>query len=143
MRTEKAATETEQEIKIIMKLDLEDSSSSSPAYAKAARRNLHANGGAAAARMRVRQELYEPTLPIPPYPLPPAWPDEMRAMMTLWIARERRVFEMEMRELDQPVPLTPESSDLRISRLPEPVRIYPDYFLALRIQTSGPISVLV
>ncbi|KAG1761069.1 hypothetical protein EDD22DRAFT_848060 [Suillus occidentalis] len=43
----------------------------------------------------------------------------------------------------QPVPLTPESSDLRISRLPEPVRIYPDYFPALRIQTSGPISVLV
>ncbi|KAG1767649.1 hypothetical protein EDD22DRAFT_844425 [Suillus occidentalis] len=43
----------------------------------------------------------------------------------------------------QPVPLTPESSDLRISRLPEPVRIYPDYFPALWIQTSGPISVPV
>ncbi|KAG2096686.1 uncharacterized protein F5147DRAFT_817021 [Suillus discolor] len=54
----------------------------------------------AAARMRVRQELYEPALPIPPYPLPPAWPDEVRAMMVLWIARERRVFEMEMRELE-------------------------------------------
>jgi hypothetical protein len=54
----------------------------------------------AAARMRVRQELYEPALPIPPYPLPPAWPDEMRAMMVLWIARERRLFEMEMRELE-------------------------------------------
>jgi hypothetical protein len=40
----------------------------------------------------------------------------------------------------QPVPLTPESSDLQISRLPEPVRIYPDYFPTLRIQTSGPIS---
>jgi hypothetical protein len=40
----------------------------------------------------------------------------------------------------QPVPLTPESSDLRISRLPEPVQIYPDYFPALQIQTSGPIS---
>ncbi|KAG1719444.1 hypothetical protein EDD22DRAFT_854955 [Suillus occidentalis] len=54
----------------------------------------------AAARMQVRQELYEPALPIPPYPLPPAWPDEMRAMMVLWIARERRLFEMEMRELE-------------------------------------------
>jgi hypothetical protein len=54
----------------------------------------------AAARMRVRQELYEPNLPIPHYPLPPAWPDEMRAMIVLWIARERRVFEMEMRELE-------------------------------------------
>ncbi|KAG1758380.1 hypothetical protein EDD22DRAFT_956950 [Suillus occidentalis] len=54
----------------------------------------------AAAQMRVRQELYEPALPIPPYPLPPAWPEEMRAMIVLWIARERRVFEMEMRELE-------------------------------------------
>jgi hypothetical protein len=54
----------------------------------------------AAARMRVRQELYEPNLPILHYPLPPAWPDETRAMIVLWIARERRVFEMEMRELE-------------------------------------------
>jgi hypothetical protein len=54
----------------------------------------------ATARMRVRQELYEPALPIPHYPPPPAWPDDMRAMMVLWIARERRIFEMEMRELE-------------------------------------------
>jgi hypothetical protein len=54
----------------------------------------------AVARMRVRQELYEPNLPIPHYPLPLAWPDETRAMIVLWIARERRVFEMEMRELE-------------------------------------------
>ncbi|KAG2156320.1 hypothetical protein DEU56DRAFT_906484 [Suillus clintonianus] len=54
----------------------------------------------AAARVRVRQYMYEPTLPLPPHPLPPLWEDEVRAMMTLWIARERRMFEMEMRELE-------------------------------------------
>ncbi|KAG1726358.1 uncharacterized protein EDB91DRAFT_1086809 [Suillus paluster] len=54
----------------------------------------------AAARIRVCQQVYEPTLPLPPYPLPPVWEDKMRAMMVLWIARERRMFEMEMQELE-------------------------------------------
>ncbi|KAG1761537.1 hypothetical protein EV702DRAFT_1052957 [Suillus placidus] len=50
----------------------------------------------AAARRRVRQLIYQPELPFPPYPVPPVWPDEVRAMMILWITRERRMFEMEM-----------------------------------------------
>ncbi|KAG1754668.1 hypothetical protein EDD22DRAFT_957431 [Suillus occidentalis] len=54
----------------------------------------------AAARNRVHQQLYQPDLPFQPYPLPPVWPDETRAMMVLWIARERRIFEMEMEELE-------------------------------------------
>ncbi|KAG1767790.1 hypothetical protein EDD22DRAFT_844364 [Suillus occidentalis] len=54
----------------------------------------------AAARMRVHQYLYQPALQLPPYQLPPDWPDETRAMIVLWIARERRMFEMEMRELE-------------------------------------------
>lgn len=54
----------------------------------------------ATARMRVRQYLYEPGLPLAPYPLPPMWEDEVRAMMVLWIARERRIFEMEIQELE-------------------------------------------
>ncbi|KAG2117615.1 hypothetical protein DEU56DRAFT_761352 [Suillus clintonianus] len=54
----------------------------------------------AAARARVDQELYRPHLPFQPVPLPPYWSDEDRAMMVLWVARERRVFEMEMRELE-------------------------------------------
>ncbi|KAG1817917.1 uncharacterized protein BJ212DRAFT_1479744 [Suillus subaureus] len=54
----------------------------------------------AAARNRVRQQLYNPNLPFQPYPLPPVWSDEMRAMMVLWIARERRIFEMEIEELE-------------------------------------------
>jgi hypothetical protein len=54
----------------------------------------------AAARRRVHQQLYQPALPIPPYPLPPFLPEEARAMMVLWIARERRMFEMEIRELE-------------------------------------------
>lgn len=54
----------------------------------------------AAARMRVRQQVYRPDLPFAPNPLPPVWPEELRAMMVLWIARERRMFEMEMRELE-------------------------------------------
>ncbi|KAG1871055.1 hypothetical protein C8R48DRAFT_770649 [Suillus tomentosus] len=55
----------------------------------------------AAARMRIRQQIYEPNLPLPLYPLPPVWQDEVRAMMVLWIARERRMFEMEMQELER------------------------------------------
>jgi hypothetical protein len=54
----------------------------------------------AAARVRVRQQMYHPDVPFQPYPFPPVWPDETRAMMILWIARERRVFEMEMQELE-------------------------------------------
>lgn len=54
----------------------------------------------AIARTRVRQLVYRPDLPFPPNPLPPVWQDEVRAMMVLWIARERRMFEMEMRELE-------------------------------------------
>ncbi|KAG1794007.1 uncharacterized protein HD556DRAFT_1308450 [Suillus plorans] len=54
----------------------------------------------AAARMRVRQQVYRPEVPFLPNPLPPLWPDEVRAMMVLWIARERRMFEMEIRELE-------------------------------------------
>ncbi|KAG2108991.1 uncharacterized protein F5147DRAFT_652569 [Suillus discolor] len=54
----------------------------------------------AAARMRVCQQVYHPDLPLHPNPLSPVWPDERRAMMTLWIARERQMFEMEMRELE-------------------------------------------
>jgi hypothetical protein len=53
-----------------------------------------------AARNRVRQQLYHPDLPFDPYPLPPVWPEETRAMMILWIARERRIFEMELEELE-------------------------------------------
>jgi hypothetical protein len=54
----------------------------------------------AAARNRVRQRVYQPNLPFPPCPLPPAWTNDVRAMMILWIARERRMFEMEMAELE-------------------------------------------
>ncbi|KAG2105175.1 hypothetical protein BD769DRAFT_1393333 [Suillus cothurnatus] len=54
----------------------------------------------AAARNRVRQQLYNPNLPLQPNPRPPVWSEEARAMMVLWIARERRIFEMEMRELE-------------------------------------------
>jgi hypothetical protein len=54
----------------------------------------------AAARMRVRQWVYRPNLPLAPNPLPPVWPDELHAMMVLWVARERRMFELEMRELE-------------------------------------------
>jgi hypothetical protein len=53
-----------------------------------------------AARRRVRQLIYQPGLPFPGYPLPPVWLDDVRAMMVLWIARERRMFEMEMIELE-------------------------------------------
>ncbi|KAG1906723.1 uncharacterized protein F5891DRAFT_975465 [Suillus fuscotomentosus] len=54
----------------------------------------------AGARLRVRQQLYHPDLPIQPHPQPPHWSEETRAMLVLWIARERRIFEMEMRELE-------------------------------------------
>lgn len=54
----------------------------------------------AGARMRVRQQVYQPDLPLLPHPPPPNWSDEVRAMMVLWIARERRMFEMEIRELE-------------------------------------------
>jgi hypothetical protein len=50
--------------------------------------------------MRVRQQLYHPDLPLIPHPPPPFWSEEARAMLVLWIARERRVFEMEMVELE-------------------------------------------
>jgi hypothetical protein len=48
----------------------------------------------AATRNRVRQRVYQPDLPFPPYPRPPVWTDEVRDMMVLWIGRERRMFEM-------------------------------------------------
>ncbi|KAG1859872.1 hypothetical protein C8R48DRAFT_673814 [Suillus tomentosus] len=54
----------------------------------------------AATRGCVRQQVYHPELPFPPYPLPPVWPEDMRAMMVLWVARERHMFEMEMAELE-------------------------------------------
>ncbi|KAG1902396.1 uncharacterized protein F5891DRAFT_1186504 [Suillus fuscotomentosus] len=54
----------------------------------------------AAVRGRVRQQVYYPGLPFPPYPLPLVWPDDIRAMMVLWVARERRMFEMEMTKLE-------------------------------------------
>jgi hypothetical protein len=54
----------------------------------------------AGARLRVRQQLYHPDLPIQPHPQPPHWSEETRAMLVLWIARERQIFEMEMRELE-------------------------------------------
>ncbi|KAG1879947.1 uncharacterized protein F5891DRAFT_991489 [Suillus fuscotomentosus] len=66
----------------------------------------------AAARMRVRQRVYRPEVPFIPNPLPPLWPDEVRAMMVLWIARERRMFEMEVRELEYLL-------GLRYTRAPE------------------------
>ncbi|KAG1794744.1 hypothetical protein EV424DRAFT_1350977 [Suillus variegatus] len=53
-----------------------------------------------AARIRVHQQIYNPHLPFQPYPLPPAWSEEARAMMILWVARERRMFELEMQELE-------------------------------------------
>ncbi|KAG1758203.1 hypothetical protein EDD22DRAFT_850213 [Suillus occidentalis] len=53
-----------------------------------------------AAQNCVRQQLYHPDLPFDPYPLPPVWPEETWAMMILWVARERRIFEMEMEELE-------------------------------------------
>ncbi|KAG1794467.1 uncharacterized protein HD556DRAFT_1443034 [Suillus plorans] len=55
----------------------------------------------AVARRHVRQLVYQPELPFPPYPLPPVWPDDLRAMMVLWVAREWRMFEMEMAEFEQ------------------------------------------
>lgn len=54
----------------------------------------------AAARRRVRQLIYQPELLIPPYPVPPVWSEDVRAMVVLWIARERRMFEMEMNEVE-------------------------------------------
>jgi hypothetical protein len=54
----------------------------------------------AAARDRVRQQIYHPEVPFQPYPPPPMWTDEMRVMMILWIARERRIFEREIEELE-------------------------------------------
>ncbi|KAG1815358.1 hypothetical protein EV424DRAFT_1348470 [Suillus variegatus] len=52
------------------------------------------------ARSRVRQQLYHPEQQFAPCPRPPLWDEEMRAMMILWIARERRLFEWEMREME-------------------------------------------
>ncbi|KAG1893647.1 uncharacterized protein F5891DRAFT_985704 [Suillus fuscotomentosus] len=54
----------------------------------------------AAARTRVRQQVYHPDLPFVPYPPAPVWPENTWAMMVLWIARERRMFELEMLELE-------------------------------------------
>lgn len=53
-----------------------------------------------AARMRVHQWVYQPNVPLLPHPQPPAWSDEARAMMVLWVVRERRMFEMEIKELE-------------------------------------------
>ncbi|KAG1903123.1 uncharacterized protein F5891DRAFT_1185756 [Suillus fuscotomentosus] len=55
----------------------------------------------AGARVRVRQELYQPELPVQPYPQPPVWTEETRAMIVLWIARERRIFQMEVEEMER------------------------------------------
>jgi len=54
----------------------------------------------AIAHARVRQQLYHPEQPFAPFLQPPLWGEEMRAMMLLWIARERRLFEREMREIE-------------------------------------------
>jgi hypothetical protein len=54
----------------------------------------------AIAHARVRQRLYHPEQPFAPLPQPPLWGEEMRSMMVLWIARERRLFEWELRELE-------------------------------------------
>lgn len=54
----------------------------------------------AVARHCVCQRVYQPELPFPPYPPHPVWSDEVRAMMILWVARERCMFEMEMTELE-------------------------------------------
>jgi hypothetical protein len=54
----------------------------------------------AGARIRVRQELYHPEVPLQPRPQAPVLSEVTRAMIVLWIARERRVFEMEMQELE-------------------------------------------
>jgi hypothetical protein len=60
--------------------------------------NWDASESKHAAQIHVRQQLYHPDLPLLRCPLLPAWSDEAHAMMVLWIARERRVFEMEMWE---------------------------------------------
>ncbi|KAG1759630.1 hypothetical protein EDD22DRAFT_849115 [Suillus occidentalis] len=54
----------------------------------------------AIAHVRVRQQLYNPEQAFAPFPRPPHWGEEVRAMMVLWIARERRLFELEMRETE-------------------------------------------
>ncbi|KAG1798518.1 uncharacterized protein HD556DRAFT_1305981 [Suillus plorans] len=54
----------------------------------------------AIARARVRQQVYQQERPSAPFPRPPLWREEMRAMIILWIARERRLFEREMREIE-------------------------------------------
>jgi hypothetical protein len=55
----------------------------------------------AVARARVHQQLYHPEQPFPVCLQPPIWGEEVRAMMILWIARERRMFEMEMQEFER------------------------------------------
>ncbi|KAG2132728.1 uncharacterized protein EDB93DRAFT_1107805 [Suillus bovinus] len=52
------------------------------------------------AQMRIRQQVYCPDLLLIPHPPPPFWSDKTRAMLILWIVRERRMFEMEMVELE-------------------------------------------
>ncbi|KIK35387.1 hypothetical protein CY34DRAFT_17046 [Suillus luteus UH-Slu-Lm8-n1] len=54
----------------------------------------------AIARARVRQQVYHTEQPPIPCPQPPLWDEEARTMMVLWIARDRRLFEWEMREME-------------------------------------------
>lgn len=54
----------------------------------------------AIAHARVRQQFYHPEQPVEPCPRPPLWGEEMQAMLVLWIARERRLFESEMKEIE-------------------------------------------
>jgi hypothetical protein len=49
---------------------------------------------------RVHQQLYHPEQPFLVCPQPPILGEEVHAMMILWIARERQMFEMEMQEFE-------------------------------------------
>ncbi|KAG1908161.1 uncharacterized protein F5891DRAFT_1179680 [Suillus fuscotomentosus] len=53
------------------------------------------------ARVRIHQEIYRPELPLQPCLQPPVWTEPTRAMVVLWIARERQIFELEMEEMER------------------------------------------
>ncbi|KAG1894574.1 uncharacterized protein F5891DRAFT_984950 [Suillus fuscotomentosus] len=55
----------------------------------------------AGARICMRQELYQPEVPLQPRPQPLVLSEVMRAMIVVWIAREHRIYEMEMQELER------------------------------------------